>query len=176
DVTPARSFRGEDRVERPMSRRELNDAVARLHHAVAKAGRKAGDRVAGIVANMPETIVAFLAVTSLGGIWSSCSPDFGERGILDRFSQIEPRFLVTCDGYYYNGKTIPIANKVASVLKELPSVEETIIIDYIGSATDISRTVPSCVAYDDCISAKKLDPINLAQFSFHHPLYFLFSS
>ncbi|TMJ43069.1 MAG: acetoacetate--CoA ligase [Alphaproteobacteria bacterium] len=167
DDTPALIFRGEDKVKRAMSWRELNDAVARLHHAFAKAGLKPGDRVAAIVPNMPETIVAFLAVTSLGGIWSSCSPDFGERGILDRFSQIEPRFLVTCDGYYYNGKTIPIANKV---------VEETIIIDYIGSATDISRTVPRGVAYEDCISAKKLDPINFAQLSFDHPLYILYSS
>ncbi|TMJ39083.1 MAG: acetoacetate--CoA ligase [Alphaproteobacteria bacterium] len=176
DATPALIFRGEDKVKRAMSWRELNDAVARLHHAFAKAGLKPGDRVAAIVPNMPETIVAFLAVTSLGGIWSSCSPDFGERGILDRFSQIEPRFLVTCDGYYYNGKTIPIANKVAAVLKGLPSVEETIIIDYIGSATDISRTVPRGVAYEDCISAKKLDPINFAQLSFDHPLYILYSS
>ena len=176
DDTPALIFRGEDKVKRAMSWRELNDAVARLHHAFAKAGLKPGDRVAAIVPNMPETIVAFLAVTSLGGIWSSCSPDFGERGILDRFSQIEPRFLVTCDGYYYNGKTIPIANKVAAVLKELPSVEETIIIDCIGSATDISRTVPRGVAYEDYISAKKLDPINFAQLSFDHPLYILYSS
>ena len=176
DDTPALIFRGEDRVKRAMSWRELNDAVARLHHAFAKAGLRPGDRVAAIVPNMPETIVAFLAVTSLGGIWSSCSPDFGERGILDRFSQIEPRFLVTCDGYYYNGKTIPIANKVAAVLKELPSVEETIIIDYIGSATDISRIVPRCVAYEDYISSKKLDPINFAQLAFDHPLYILYSS
>jgi acetoacetyl-CoA synthetase len=176
DDTPALIFRGEDKVKRAMSWRELNDAVARLHHAFAKAGLKPGDRVAAIVPNMPETIVAFLAVTSLGGIWSSCSPDFGERGILDRFSQIEPRFLVTCDGYYYNGKTIPIANKVAAVLKELPSVEETVIIDYIGSATDISRIVPRGVAYEDYISRKKLDPINFVQLAFDHPLYILYSS
>jgi acetoacetyl-CoA synthetase len=122
DDTPALIFRGEDKVRKSMSWRELNHAVARLHHAFAKAGLKPGDRVAAIVPNMPETIVAFLAVTSLGGIWSSCSPDFGERGILDRFGQIKPRFLVTCDGYYYNGKAIPIANKVAAVLKELPSI------------------------------------------------------
>jgi acetoacetyl-CoA synthetase len=176
DDTPALIFRGEDKVKKSVSWRELNDAVARLHHAFAKAGLKPGDRVAAIVPNMPETIVAFLAVTSLGGIWSSCSPDFGERGILDRFGQIKPRFLVTCDGYYYNGKTIPIANKIATVLKELPSVEETVIIDYIGSATDISRTVPRAVAYEDYITRKKLDPINFAQLPFDHPLYILYSS
>jgi len=176
DDTPALIFRGEDKVRKVMSWRALNHAVARLHHAFAKAGLKPGDRVAAIVPNMPETIVAFLAVTSLGGIWSSCSPDFGERGILDRFGQIRPRFLVTCDGYYYNGKTIPIANKVASVLKQLPSVEETIIIDYIGQATDISRTFPRAVAYEDYITRKELDPIKFAQLPFDHPLYILYSS
>ncbi|WP_119392157.1 acetoacetate--CoA ligase [Taklimakanibacter lacteus] len=176
DDTPALIFRGEDKVRKSMSWRELNHAVARLHHAFAKAGLKPGDRVAAIVPNMPETIVAFLAVTSLGGIWSSCSPDFGERGILDRFGQIKPRFLVACDGYYYNGKTIPIANKVAAVLKELPSVEETIIIDYIGQATDISRTFPRAVAYEDYISRKELEPIKFAQLPFDHPLYILYSS
>ncbi|MGE0241543.1 MAG: AMP-binding protein, partial [Parvibaculaceae bacterium] len=85
DDTPALIFRGEDKVRKSMTWRELNSAVARLHHAFAKAGLKPGDRVAAIVPNMPETIVAFLAVASVGGIWSSCSPDFGERGILDRF-------------------------------------------------------------------------------------------
>ncbi len=176
DDSPALIFRGEDKVKRQMSWRDLNSAVARLHHAFATAGLKPGDRVAGIVPNMPETIVAFLAVTSLGGIWSSCSPDFGERGILDRFGQIEPRFLVVCDGYYYNGKPIPIANKVATVLKELPSVEETIIIDYLGTATDISRTMPRAVAYEDYISRKQPAPIKFAQLPFDHPLYILYSS
>ncbi|QIG52119.1 acetoacetate--CoA ligase [Nordella sp. HKS 07] len=176
DDTPALIFRGEDKVRKTMSWRQLNNAVARLHHAFAKAGLKPGDRVAAIVPNMPETIVAFLAVASLGGIWSSCSPDFGERGILDRFGQIKPRFLVACDGYYYNGKTIPIANKVAAVLKELPSVEETVIIDYIGQATDISRTMPRAVAYEDYISRKEPEPIKFAQLPFDHPLYILYSS
>jgi acetoacetyl-CoA synthetase len=176
DDTPALIFRGEDKVRRKMSWRELNTAVARLHHAFAKAGLKPGDRVAAIVPNMPETIVAFLAVASLGGIWSSCSPDFGERGILDRFGQIKPRFLIACDGYYYNGKKIPIGNKVAAVLKELPSVEETLIIDYIGQATDISRTMPRAVAYEDYISRKEQEPIKFAQLPFDHPLYILYSS
>lgn len=176
DDSPALIFRGEDKVKRQMSWRELNGAVARLHHAFATAGLKPGDRVAAIVPNMPETIVAFLAVASLGGIWSSCSPDFGERGILDRFGQIKPRFLVVCDGYYYNGKAIPIANKVAAVLKDLPSVEETIIIDYLGTATDISRTMPRAVAYEDYIARKQPVPIEFAQLPFDHPLYVLYSS
>ena len=110
-------FRGEDKVKRRMSWAELNEAVARLSRAFAAAGVTAGDRVCAIVPNMPEAIVAFLAASSLGAIWSSCSPDFGERGILDRFGQIEPKILITCDGYYYAGKTIRMAEKVGNVLK-----------------------------------------------------------
>ena len=94
DETPALIFQGEDKVRRRMTWNELNAAVARLHRGLAGAGIRAGDRVCAVVPNMPETIVCFLAVASLGAIWSSCSPDFGERGILDRFGQIAPRVLV----------------------------------------------------------------------------------
>ena len=176
DDSTALVFRGENKVRRTMSWKELNRSVARLHHAFAKAGLKPGDRVAAIVPNLPETIVAFLATISLGGVWSSCSPDFGERGILDRFGQIAPRFLVTCDGYYYNGRTIPLAAKIDAVLKQLPSVEETVIIDYTGTATDISRTLPRAVAYDDYIARRKDSTIDFAQLPFDHPLYILYSS
>jgi acetoacetyl-CoA synthetase len=123
DDTDALVFRGEDKVMRRMSWAELNRAVARLHRALAAAGVKAGDRVSAIVPNMPEAIVSFLACASLGAIWSSCSPDFGERGILDRFGQIAPKVLITCDGYYYAGKTIRMAEKIANVLKEMKTVE-----------------------------------------------------
>ena len=159
-----------------MSWRELNHAVARLHHAFAKAGLKPGDRVAAIVPNMPETIVAFLAVTSLGGVWSSCSPDFGERGILDRFGQIKPRFLVACDGYYYNGKTIPIANKVAAVLKSCRASRRRSSSTISARRATSRRTMPRAVAYEDYISRKQLEPIKFAQLPFDHPLYILYSS
>src|SRR4029079_12927396 len=125
---------------------------------------------------LPAPIAAVLSVPSLGGIGSSCSPDFGERGILDRFGQIEPRFLIACDGYYYNGKVIPLSDKIDAVLKRLPSVEETIIIDYIGTATDISRSVPRATAYDDFISRDGSEGIKFAQLPFDHPLYILYSS
>jgi acetoacetyl-CoA synthetase len=176
DDTPALIFRGEDKVARTMTWRELHAKVARLHHVLAASGLKPHDRVAAVVPNHPDTIVSFLAVASLGGIWSSCSPDFGERGILVRFGQIEPRVLITCDGYFYNGKTIPLAGKIAAVLKQLPSVEEVIIIDYIGAATDISRTLPNATAYDDFISRENAEPIDYAQLPFDHPLYILYSS
>ncbi len=116
-----------------MSWRELNGSVARMQRALVAAGITAGDRVCAVVPNMPETIVAFLACASLGAIWSSCSPDFGERGILDRFGQIAPRLLITCDGYYYAGKTIGMGAKIANVLKQLPSVERTCVIIYLDT-------------------------------------------
>jgi acetoacetyl-CoA synthetase len=163
DDTPALIFRGEDKVARTMTWRELHAKVARLHHVLAASGLKPHDRVAAVVPNHPDTIVSFLAVASLGGI-------------LDRFGQIEPRVLITCDGYFYNGKTIPLAGKIAAVLKQLPSVEEVIIIDYIGAATDISRTLPNATAYDDFISRENAEPIDYAQLPFDHPLYILYSS
>jgi acetoacetyl-CoA synthetase len=176
DDTPAVIFRGENKVRRTMTWRELQAKVARLHHALAASGLKPGDRVAAVVPNHPDTIVSFLATASLGGIWSSCSPDFGERGILDRFGQIEPRVLIVCDGYFYNGKAIPLANKIDAVLKQLPSVEEVVIIDYIGTAPDISRSLRNATAYDDFISGEKQEPIKFAQLPFDHPLYILYSS
>ena len=169
-------FRGEDKVQRRMSWKELNANVARMHRALASAGVKAGDRVAGVVPNMPETIVCFLAAASLGAIWSSCSPDFGERGILDRFGQITPKILITCDGYYYAGKTIRMAEKIGNVLKELKSVERTIIIDYIGESEAVAGTLRGGVRLSRFMSGMSSDPIAFAQLPFDHPLYILYSS
>ena len=132
DDADALVFRGEDKVRRRMSWSELNKAVAKLSRAFAAAGVRAGDRICAVVPNMPESIIAFLAASSIGAIWSSCSPDFGERGILDRFGQIEPKILIACDGYYYAGKTIRMAEKIGNVLRELKSVERALVIDYIG--------------------------------------------
>ncbi|CAN5225930.1 acetoacetate--CoA ligase [soil metagenome] len=176
DEAPALIFRGEDKVRRTLTWRDLGNRVARLHHSLKASGLQPGDRVCAIVPNMPDTIVAFLAVASLGGIWSSCSPDFGERGILDRFGQIAPKILICCDGYYYNGKTIHLRDKVAAVVKQLPSVEEVIILDYIGTASDISRTLPNAIALDDFISKRNPDPIVFVQLPFDHPIYILYSS
>ena len=87
--------------------------------ALLALGIKPGDRICAVVPNMPDTIAAFLATASLGAVWSSCSPDFGERGILDRFGQIAPRVLIACDGYYYAGKTLPLGDKIAAVLQAI---------------------------------------------------------
>ena len=169
-------FRGEDKVRRRMSWAELNRAVAKLHRAFVAAGVKAGDRICAIVPNMPEAIIAFLAASSLGAIWSSCSPDFGERGILDRFGQIEPKILITCDGYYYAGKTIRMAEKVGNVLKELKSVERALVIDYIGEADEVAKALPKGETLAGFVSSQSDAPISFAQLPMDHPLYILYSS
>ena len=176
DDSDALVFRGEDKVTRRMSWAELNAAVARLHRALAAAGVKAGDRVSAIVPNMPEAIVCFLATSSLGAIWSSCSPDFGERGILDRFGQIEPKILITCDGYYYAGKTIRMAGKVANVLRELTSVEKALVIDYIGEADAVAEALPKAQTLARFVEGYSDAPIAFTQLPFDHPLYILYSS
>jgi acetoacetyl-CoA synthetase len=176
DDTDALVFRGEDKVMRRMSWAELNRAVARLHRALAAAGVKAGDRVSAIVPNMPEAIVCFLACSSLGAIWSSCSPDFGERGILDRFGQIAPKVLITCDGYYYAGKTIRMAEKAANVLNDLPSVEKVLVIDYIGEAEETARALRNGETLARFTEGHDGGPIAFAELPFDHPLYILYSS
>ena len=176
DDSDALVFRGEDKVNRRMSWRELNAAVARMHRALAAAGVKAGDRVCAVVPNMPETIVCFLATASLGAIWSSCSPDFGERGILDRFGQIGPKILITCDGYYYAGKTIQMGAKIANVLKDLKGVERTIVIDYIGESEAMAGSLRGGVRLTRLMQGQSDAPIVFAQMPFDHPLYILYSS
>ena len=114
-------FRGEDKVERRLTWDELAALVSRLQQAMRAAGVGAGDRVAAMLPNMPEAVAVMLAAASLGAIFSSCSPDFGERGVLDRFGQIEPKLFFACDGYWYNGKAIDVAEKVAAIAAKLPS-------------------------------------------------------
>ncbi len=169
-------FRGENKVERRMTWRQLNEAVARMHRALAAAGVVAGDRVCAVVPNMGETIVAFLATASLGAIWSSCSPDFGERGILDRFGQIEPKVLITCDGYYYAGKTIAMADKIGNVLKDLKTVERAIVIEYVGAAGDMAASLRGGITFDEFSKGQSAEAITFAQLPFDHPLYILYSS
>ena len=176
DDTPALVFRGEDKVRKTLTWRELNDLVSRLQQGLAAAGVVAGDRVAAIVPNMPETIASFLAASSIGAIWSSCSPDFGERGILDRFGQIEPKVLVACDGYHYGGRTFDLGDKIAAVLEKLPTVEKVIVIDYVGCAKDIAARIGKAVTLDDFIAPHAAAPVTFAELPFDHPLYILYSS
>ena len=176
DDTPALIFQGEDKVSKTVTWRQFNDEVSRLHQAFRQFGLEESDRVCAIVPNLPETIMTFAGAASLGAIWSSCSPDFGEKGILDRFGQIEPRVLVVCDGYYYNGKTIDIGEKVEKVVAQLPSLELVVVIDYIGRASALARRLELGVELSDFAGAFEAGPVDFAQLPFDHPLYILFSS
>ena len=174
-------FKNETQTTRRISYAELYDEVARLAAILRDASVSRGDRVAGYMPNIPETVVAMLAATSLGAVWSSCSTDFGARGVLDRFGQIEPKVLFTVDATYFGGKKIDCLERVAAILKELPSVERVIVVPYAGTATDISTPSWSEVPWhrfdqsDDQPAQSKAE-IEFAQVPFEHPLYVMYSS
>jgi len=134
DSSTAILFRGEDKALRRFSYTELDELVSRLQQALAAAGIKKGDRVAAMLPNLPESVALLLAVSSIGAIFSSCSPDFGERGVIDRFGQIEPKLFFVCDGYWYNGKRIPVAEKVKAIAAKLPTVEKVVVVSYLNEA------------------------------------------
>ncbi len=133
DAGDALVFRGEDKAARRVSHAELVAEVSRVAAALRAAGIRPGDRVAAYIPNMPEAIVAMLGAASIGAIWSSCSPDFGIEGVLDRFGQIEPRVVFTVDGYWYNGKPQPTLAKTAAIVARLPTVERVVVIPYLAS-------------------------------------------
>ncbi len=176
DGTPALVFRGEDRVSRSVTWTELSDLVSQAQQALNQDGLSSGDRIAAIMPNMPETAIAMLGAASLGAIWSSCSPDFGERGILDRFGQIDPTVLVVSDGYYYNGKTIDIADKIKAVVAQLPSLKRVVVVSYIGTAETVADGLSQAVTWDGYLAPHAADEITFEQLPFDHPLYILFSS
>lgn len=169
-------FRGEDKVERRLSWDALSEMVSRLQKLFRNEGVKAGDRVAAMMPNMPETIAAMLAAASIGAVWSSCSPDFGVQGVLDRFGQIEPTVFLAPDGYWYGGKPFDVGGKVAEILAQLPSVRRALIVDYLGHATDIAEKIDRAQAFSEAISAHAPGTPEFERLPFAHPLYILFSS
>lgn len=166
-------FKGEGSEPRRMTYAQLYAQVARLAKALRESGVGIGDRVAGFMPNMTETVVAMLAATSLGAVWSSCSPDFGPKGILDRFQQIEPKVLFTADGYSYNGKAYDSLERVASVLPDITSIEKVIVVPYTGSQT---KAPDKAFWYDEFIAGDATGEIRFEQLPFDHPLYIVFSS
>ncbi len=168
-------FWGEDKVRRRLSHAELHDLVARTAAALADLGVGEGDRVAGFMPNMPETVVAMLATTSLGAIWSSCSPDFGVQGVLDRFGQIEPKVLFCPDGYYYNGKVIDSLERVRTFAPQLTSLERVVVVSYLAEKPDLTGLDKS-VAFADFIAPFAPGEIAYRRVPFNHPLYIMYSS
>ena len=134
---PAIVFKSEDKIRKEVSWKELKVQVAALANFLKTQGVTKGDRVAAYMPNMPETVIMMLATSSIGAIFSSASPDFGVEGVLDRFGQIEPKILLTTDGYWYNGKEINITKKVIEVVEALPSLQKIIIAPLLGIETDL---------------------------------------
>jgi len=169
-------FRGEDKVKRRLSLDDVRNRVSSLQQFFAELGLAKGDRVAAMMPNMPETIIGLLAASSMGAIFASCSPDFGETAVLDRFGQIEPRVLIVPDGYYYNGKLIEIKDKLKAILAKLPSVEKVIFVKYTGKAEEIANEFDTGLTFDSILANYPVQELRYQMVEFNHPLYILFSS
>ena len=170
---PALVFYGEDSTRRELSRDELREQVAAIAAGLRAAGVGHGDCVAGILPNFPEAVIAMLATTSIGAIWSSCSPDFGINGVVDRFGQIEPKVLFTVNGYYYNGKTCDIRSTVEGVVEAIGSIRCTVVFPFAHDlATDTRLT--NATAWQDF--ARHGEELTFAPVEFNHPLYIMYSS
>ncbi len=168
-------FKGEGQPATRMTYAELYEEVARVARALKGCGVAAGDRVVGFVPNMPAAIIAMLAATSLGATWSSCSPDFGIKGVLDRFGQIKPKVLFTANGYFFKGKKLDSLDRIGNIIKELPSIEKVVVVPYTEQEPDISA-IPNAVHYESFKSSEPDLDIEFEQLPFDHPLYIMYSS
>ena len=175
DNRSALIFKGEAQESIKITYAELYDEVARLAKSLREAGVQTDDRVVGFMPNMPAAIIAMLAATSIGATWSSCSPDFGIKGVLDRFGQIKPKVLFTADGYSFKGKNVDSLERIANILKELPSIEKVVVVPYTEQKADISG-IPNAVHYNDFKSSESNLDIEFEQLPFDHPLYIMYSS
>ena len=172
---PALLFRAENSHSSEMSWNELRALVSRLQQAYKAHGVGKGDRVAAMMPNMPETIAHMLAVSSLGAIWSSCSPDFGIQGVVDRFGQIEPKIFVACDGYWYNGKRQEVADKLGPIIEQIKP-EAAVIVPLLGQADQVAGGIARAVTQDGFVADYEPRDLTFERLPFSHPLYILFSS
>jgi acetoacetyl-CoA synthetase len=169
-------FRGETQVERRLSHAELYQQVAQLAAALRARGVTAGDRVAAYLPNMPEAVIAMLAAASLGAVFSSCSPDFGVQGVLDRFGQIAPKILLAADGYFYNGKTLDTRAKLAEIATQLPTLEHVLVVPYIQSTPELAGIPHAQLLAEFTAPHAHVHEIEFARLPFDHPLYIMYSS
>ena len=177
DDKTALIFRGENGQRRTLTYGQLAQSVAAAQQGLIKAGITKGDRVAAFVPNCPEAVILMLAATALGAVWSSCSPDFGIQGVLDRFGQIEPKLLLTVDGYFYSGKSIDCEKKVQQIQKTIHSIQTTVVIHFMHTAlqTTSESNTPDSVLWSDFCDASVDTPF-FEPVSFNHPLFILYSS
>ncbi|TCU18920.1 acetoacetate--CoA ligase [Rhizobium sullae] len=167
-------FRGEDKVEYRWSWDRLHALVSQLQQAYRALGIGEGDRIAAMMPNMPETVACMLAAASIGAIWSSCSPDFGEQGVLDRFGQIGPKLFIACDAYWYGGKLQDVKAKVAAVAKSLGA--PAVVVRYAGDAAAVAGETPKAKTLEEFIRPYQPKAVEFVRLPFAHPLYILFSS
>jgi len=166
------SFLSEKGFEEDISWKQLYSKVCKFSNYLKSIGLKKGDRVAAYVPNKIETIISFLACAKNGIIWSSCSPDFGTQGVVDRFKQIEPSILITSDHYFYNGKKINIVEKIENILKQIPSIKKTLVFAY--NKKEIIN-LQNYINFDQVLEKEKMDE-TFERFEFNHPIYILYSS
>lgn len=168
---PAIIYRSELKEEKSLSWHELETKVASLAYWMKEKGVKAGDRVCAVLPNIPETVIAFLAANSVGAIWSSCSPDFGNASIVDRFEQIQPSLLFISDGYTYNGKTFSKAGIVVELSSAIQSIKHTVLVNFLEDGLRL----PGTVSWDETTSFRH-EKLSFRRAPFNHPLWVLFSS
>ena len=184
DHRAALVFWNEQGRQRELSYAALNHEVARVADALRRGGIVPGDRVAGFLPNIPETVIAMLAATSLGAVWSSCSPDFGANGVVDRFGQIRPRVLFCADGYRYAGKEIDSLSRVRDVRERIPEIERVVVVPYLRQRPEVGG-ITDAVLWNEWVPADERlprsppaqgAPAPLPRFPFDHPVYILYSS
>ena len=168
-------FWGENKVKRHLSYDDLRSQAAQVANGLRTAGVQAGDLVAGFVPNCPEAVIAMLATASIGAVWSSCSPDFGVQGVLDRFSQVEPVVIFSADGYYYGGKTFDCTKKLKEIVEQLPSVKKTVIFPYAGGELPLGD-IPHGTKWEEFVRENQGEQLQFEQLPFNHPLFVMFSS
>ncbi len=171
---PAIVGRLEDGTTSRWSWDALHATVSQLQQALGALGIGPGDRVAGMLPNVPEAIALMLATASIGAVWSSCSPDFGSRGVLDRFNQISPKLFIAADGYRYNGRSFDIGETVRAVAAELGT--NIVILDQLGGGEALARSIDGALTLAEFAGNKPVRPVQFTRLPFAHPLFILFSS
>ena len=164
-------FINEQGKHKKISYKELYLQVSKVAHSFRNLGLEKGDRVAALMPNIPETVISMLAVSSIGAIWSSCSPDFGSKGILDRFDQIKPKIIISVNGYYFKNKIFNIDDKIANILNKIPSIKHAVLVDYLESGINNKNYL----SWGELLDNNSND-INFEQLPFDYPLYIMYSS
>ena len=170
---PALLFNNEGVMSEPLSWRALESQTSRFATLLRSWGIGPGDRVAAFMPNCPQTVIAMLAVASIGAVFSSCSPDFGAKGVLDRFGQIEPRLLIACNGYRYNGKLLREDQKLAEIVAGLPSLEHVVIVPFLD---DVMPPLREALNWDELLASTPTAPLVFTPMPFAAPLYIMYSS